>query len=81
MSAAAATRRQHIYQGLQGRTVLEDITDDDQEDADDDEDDDDDDDEEKKAAEEELSRLKGCLDRAKNSIVFLKERERKLKDR
>ena len=40
-----------------------------------------DDEAEKKAVEEELSRLKGCLDRAKNSIVFLKERERKLKDR
>ena len=31
--------------------------------------------------EEEVSRLKSCLDRAKNSISFLKERERKLKDR
>jgi len=75
---SGGNRRQHIYQGLQCRTVLEDISDDDQEDGDTV---DEDDEAEKKAVEEELSRLKGCLDRAKNSIVFLKERERKLKDR
>ena len=67
-----------VLQG--GRTVLEDISDDDQEDdisaADEDEEE-----KQKAALEEELSRLNGCLDRAKNSIVFLKERERKLKDR
>ena len=34
-----------------------------------------------KKVEEELSRLQNALDRAKNSIAFLKERERKLKDR
>ena len=51
-------------------SVLEDISDDEDEEED-----------EKLAADEELSRLKGCLDRAKNSIAFLKERERKLKDR
>lgn len=63
-------RKQHIYQGLQGRTVLEDISDDDEDEIEDEMED-----------EEELNRLKNCLDRAKNSISFLKERERKLKDR
>ena len=47
--------------------MLEDITDEDETDC--------------PQVEEEVSRLKSCLDRAKNSISFLKERERKLKDR
>lgn len=48
--------------------MLEDITDEDETDC-------------PHPVEEEVSRLKSCLDRAKNSISFLKERERKLKDR
>ena len=51
----------------QGIKVLEDITDEDEVDS--------------HLVEEEVARLKSCLDRAKNSISFLKERERKLKDR
>ena len=63
--SACCAKNNHIYQGLK---VLEDITDEDETDC-------------PHPVEEEASRLKSCLDRAKNSISFLKERERKLKDR
>ena len=60
--------------------ILEDITDD-EEYEEDSKSDESELDLESEKTQEELSRLKSCLDRAKNSIAFLKERERKLKDR
>ena len=62
---------------LLGKTILEDISDDDE----DQEEPEDKTEPNSKKMEEQLSRLQNALDRAKNSIAFLKERERKLKDR
>ena len=83
----------HIYHGV-GKTILEDISDDEDEDNIQENDHPSEDQlhhlkktEQQqqqisnKKVEEELSRLQNALDRAKNSIAFLKERERKLKDR
>ena len=65
-----------------GKTILEDISDDDEEDNQEDNSEDHKTEQiSSKKVEEELSRLQNALDRAKNSIAFLKERERKLKDR